>query len=140
MGISTLAFLALGVFLAGYLSGTAMSLRRRYRRLRIGVGVDERRVSALKPLRGLDPDLERNLESFARLDAHRDFEVLLLLDRDDDPAAALAHTFTQKYPERFRVIVGTRQALHRFALVCLSQKILSFGSPIRTSKRRTRTL
>ncbi len=61
-------------------------------------------LSVLKPLRGVDDDLEANLASFAALDWPR-YEVLLGLQDDRDPAAAVARAAAQRWPERFRVVL-----------------------------------
>ncbi|HTP50867.1 MAG TPA: glycosyltransferase [Anaeromyxobacteraceae bacterium] len=63
-----------------------------------------RGISVLKPLCGVDDDLEGNLASFAALDWPR-YEVLLGLQDERDPAAPLAHAAVGRWPERFRVVV-----------------------------------
>jgi len=64
------------------------------------------RVSVLKPLSGLDDGLEENLASFARLTGVT-AEVLLSVDRPDDPAVAVARRVMRRYPAApFRLVVG----------------------------------
>src|SRR5450432_2098246 len=46
-------------------------------------------VSILKPLHGLEPELEKNLDSFFRLD-YPVFEILLAVDTSDDAALPIA--------------------------------------------------
>jgi ceramide glucosyltransferase len=60
-------------------------------------------ISVLKPLRGVDDDLEANLASFA--DQEWPCEVLLGLHDDADPVAPVAHAAALRWPGRFRVVV-----------------------------------
>jgi ceramide glucosyltransferase len=61
-------------------------------------------ISVLKPLRGIDDDLEANLASFAVQDwPHR--EVLLGLHDASDPAAPVARAAAARWPEHFRVVM-----------------------------------
>jgi len=60
-------------------------------------------ISVLKPLRGVDDDLEANLASFAAQEWP--CEVLLGLHDDADPAAPLARAAAARWPERFRVVL-----------------------------------
>jgi len=61
-------------------------------------------VSLLKPLHGLEPQLEENLESFFAQD-YPQFEVLFAVDREDDDAAAVARRVMERHPERVSRIV-----------------------------------
>ena len=61
-------------------------------------------ISVLKPLRGIDDDLEANLASFADQD-WPGFEVLLGLHDAADPAASMAHAAAARWPGRFRVVI-----------------------------------
>jgi ceramide glucosyltransferase len=54
-------------------------------------------VSLLKPLHGMEPQLEHNLESFFQQD-YPNFEILLGVDTDDDAALPLARALAEKYP------------------------------------------
>jgi ceramide glucosyltransferase len=60
-------------------------------------------ISVLKPLRGVDDDLEANLASFAAQDWP--CEVLLGLHDDADPAEPVARAAVERWPGRFRVVV-----------------------------------
>ena len=60
-------------------------------------------ISVLKPLRGVDDDLEANLASFA--EQEWTCEVLLGLHDDADPVAPVAHAAALRWPGRFRVVV-----------------------------------
>jgi ceramide glucosyltransferase len=63
-------------------------------------------VSLLKPLHGLEPQLEENLESFFTQD-YPQFEVLFAVDREDDEAAVVARRVMERHPEReSRIIVN----------------------------------
>ncbi len=61
-------------------------------------------ISVLKPLRGVDDDLEANLASFAAQD-WPDCEVLLGLHDAGDPAAPVARAAALRWPGRFRVVL-----------------------------------
>jgi ceramide glucosyltransferase len=65
-------------------------------------------VSVLKPLRGVDDDLEANLEAFASLDWPV-YEVLLGLHDEGDPAAGLARAAASRWPGIFRVVLQRRE-------------------------------
>jgi len=53
------------------------------------------RVSILKPLAGVDDELEENLASFATLD-YPDYEILLGVASTEDPAYAVARKFVRR--------------------------------------------
>ena len=55
-------------------------------------------VSILKPMKGADPNLEENLESFFLLD-YPEYEVLFGVDDPDDAALAIARTVAARHPE-----------------------------------------
>ncbi len=61
-------------------------------------------ISVLKPLCGLDDELEKNLEAFAALD-WPEYEVLLGVKSREDAAFALARDAAARHPGRFRVVV-----------------------------------
>ena len=61
-------------------------------------------VSLLKPLHGLEPQLEENLESFFTQD-YPQFEVLFAVDREDDEAATVARRVMERHPDRASQIV-----------------------------------
>ncbi len=64
------------------------------------------KVSVLKPLAGLDLGLEENLRGFFLLD-YPDYELLLAVRGDDDPAAEVARRLIEQYPDaRARLVVA----------------------------------
>jgi len=63
------------------------------------------RVSILKPLAGMDDELDENLSSFAALD-YPDYEIVLGVASVDDAAYSVARRFVERVgPERARLIV-----------------------------------
>jgi ceramide glucosyltransferase len=62
-------------------------------------------VSILKPLKGVDADLEANLETFFELD-YPAYEVVFGVDAAHDPALAVARRVAERHPE-----VATRFAV-----------------------------
>ena len=55
-------------------------------------------ISILKPLHGIEVQLERNLESFFKQDYAGDFEIIFAVDRADDAARPIAEKVRAKYP------------------------------------------
>ncbi len=55
-------------------------------------------ISILKPLAGLDLDLESNLRTFFQQD-YPDFEILFAARKEDDPALAVVEKLRRQYPE-----------------------------------------
>jgi len=55
-------------------------------------------VSIVKPLSGLDDDLERNLESFYRIE-YPAYEVIYSFARRNDPAFSVARRVADRYPD-----------------------------------------
>jgi ceramide glucosyltransferase len=62
-------------------------------------------VSILKPLAGLDDELELNLESHVTLDYPGAFEILLGVRSEADPAYPVAKAFAARHPERVRLFL-----------------------------------
>lgn len=56
-------------------------------------------VSLLKPLSGMERDLEENLESFFLQD-YPNYEILFAVNREDDPALFVVERLRRRYPER----------------------------------------
>jgi ceramide glucosyltransferase len=65
-------------------------------------------ISILKPLCGIDDDLEENLRSFAALD-YPTYEVILGVEKTDDPACAVAQSIVARWPKRFSLQVQQGQ-------------------------------
>lgn len=61
-------------------------------------------ISILKPLAGCDDGLTENLTSFAELD-YPEYEVLLGVHREDDPAVPVARQMIERWPGRFRLVL-----------------------------------
>ncbi|MBL9039557.1 MAG: glycosyltransferase [Archangium sp.] len=62
-------------------------------------------VSILKPLAGLDDELELNLESHLTLDYPGPWEVLLGVRSPVDAAYPVAKAFAEKHPERVKLVL-----------------------------------
>lgn len=62
-------------------------------------------VSVLKPVHGLEAELERNIESFFRQD-YPDYEILFAADTADDAALEIVRAVAQRYPKiKSRILV-----------------------------------
>jgi ceramide glucosyltransferase len=61
-------------------------------------------VSVLKPIYGLDRELEENLRSFCDQD-YPDFEIVLSLQRENDPARPLLERLQADYPDRVKLTI-----------------------------------
>lgn len=65
-------------------------------------------VSILKPVCGLDDELEANLLSFVSLVGIR-YEVILSIENRQDPAMPLLASMVRDHPDVFRLVVGGRR-------------------------------
>ena len=95
--IPTIILLAL---LAGALvySGLTVIAALRYLAVRPPELRSAEPVSILKPLAGLDADLESNLRTFFEQD-YPSFEILFAVREPDDPAVAVVEKLQQEYPK-----------------------------------------
>ena len=83
-------------------------------------------ISVLKPLSGLDLDLESNLRTFFEQD-YPAFEILFAVRREDDPAAEVVARLQREYPNvslAFSFASSAARSL-RFASAC--RTIASIG-------------
>ncbi len=79
---------------------TVLSRRRRRGRRRPG-------ISILKPLKGVDGDLEANLASFVDQDYRGPVQILLGAADADDPALEVARRLQRRFPDRdIRIVAG----------------------------------
>jgi ceramide glucosyltransferase len=100
-----LASVLLAIALLGTLTSTAyvllvcLGVLRFCRRRRAEIAFTDFTppVSILKPLHGLEPNLEQNLESFFRQD-YPEFELIFCARRADDPGLALARRLAERFP------------------------------------------
>ncbi|MCU0305006.1 MAG: glycosyltransferase [Thermoanaerobaculales bacterium] len=84
---------------AGWLLVLTMHLsQRRQLRSPAEIGVDRPPVTILKPLKGVDEDLETNLESFFDLD-YPEYEIVFGVQDPADPAVEVARRVAGRYPE-----------------------------------------
>ncbi|HVE70056.1 MAG TPA: glycosyltransferase [Thermoanaerobaculia bacterium] len=80
-------------------------LVRRFRARRVPGGVRPRLISILKPVCGLDDELEENLLSFTKLRGIR-YEVIVSAEECDDPALEVVQRVMHDHPGApFRVVV-----------------------------------
>ena len=93
MGITTGLLSAALVYSALVVVAVRRYLRVSPAKLRI-----DEPISILKPLAGLDSDLESNLRTFFEQD-YTDFEIIFAVRSADDPAAAVAKTLRCDYPQ-----------------------------------------
>lgn len=88
------------------LTGTFFAWLRTRRTVQCELTDADLRITVMKPMSGKDPRLEENLESFARLKAPPEFEVVLCLGSERDAAYPIAQSFVARYPDRFRLTCG----------------------------------
>ena len=64
-------------------------------------------MSILKPIRGLDPDAQKNLVSFCRLD-YPEYEIVFCIDGDDETVVSAIEELQRAFPQRrIRVLHGS---------------------------------
>ncbi len=84
--------------------GCTIAFFRRARRRGAGRAVFSPPVSILKPMRGLDADLEENLRAFAALDYPR-FQIVFGVEDEDDPCVPVIRRFLGEFPDRDMTLV-----------------------------------
>lgn len=84
-------------------------------------------VTLLKPLCGLEPRLEANLESFFRQDYPR-FEIVFGARHEHDPALALVSQLSRRYPDVPVRIVLAGEPDRANAKVCSLEKMVAAAS------------
>jgi ceramide glucosyltransferase len=102
------------------LVGTFCAWRRSRQRVRSALSPFDPGVTVMKPLSGVDPSLEDNLETFAKLRSPAPLEVLLCLRSEADPAYPLAREFVERFPHRFRIALGAAPSLGNAKLAQLA--------------------
>lgn len=65
-------------------------------------------VTVLKPIYGLDKGLEENLLSMCRQD-YSDFQVVMSVQREDDPALPLLRRLAAEFPNRVTLVVKSSE-------------------------------
>jgi ceramide glucosyltransferase len=81
-----------------YLAIAAIAVRR-FTRRPLPPPNDERGITIVKPVHGLEPELEENLRSFCA-QQHPRCQVLFGVQRPDDPAIAIVERVIAAHPER----------------------------------------
>src|SRR5262245_11148475 len=61
-------------------------------------------VTVLKPIYGLDKELEANLRSLCEQD-YPNFQIVTAVQRSDDPALAILRRLAAEYPEHITLVV-----------------------------------
>ncbi len=101
------------VFIALLLTTAQALLTWRFRRHKHAQATELPFISILKPVCGLDDELEENLLSFVRLEGMR-YEVIVSAEEWDDPALDVVRRVVRRHPNApFRVIVdgGSRSGV-----------------------------
>ena len=98
-----------GIVFYGMVIAAAWSFRReRASRPQNGDSRGRVPISVLKPLSGLEPELEANLRSFFELPYER-FELLFAVRTDNDPAAAVVRRLQAEFPQVPSQLIATRE-------------------------------
>ena len=102
--LSLCATIYVAVHVLATFGGRLASIIRR--RLPAPRSLPELGVSFLKPLCGIDPDLDENLERFVALVSKQPTEILLLIEEEGDAASPIAEAFARRHPENIRILYG----------------------------------
>lgn len=84
-------------------------------------------VTVLKPLHGMEPQLERNLESFFLLE-YPTFELIFGVRNVDDPAVAIVDSLQRKYPNIQTKMVFSGEPEYPNAKVFSLEKMIAVAS------------
>jgi ceramide glucosyltransferase len=105
-------------------------------------------ISILKPLAGLDPDLESNLRTCFEQD-YPAFEILFAVRDEDDPSVAIVEKLRQEYPHvRTRLLITGEPpyanakvfSLDRMMAAASNDLLVMSDSDIRTGRNLLRTV
>jgi ceramide glucosyltransferase len=98
LSVAVIGTLSSAVFLGLTVAGVVRFRVDARRQLRSGSGdAHLPPVSILKPVHGLEAQLEKNIESFFRQD-YPDYEILFAADEEDDPALVVVREVCARYP------------------------------------------
>jgi ceramide glucosyltransferase len=100
---------------------------RRYRALHIAQTTEREPVSVLKPVAGLDADLESNLRTFFEQD-YPLFEILFAARRADDPAVEVIERLQAEYPRVPSRLIITGESAYPNAKVYSLERMLRAAS------------
>ena len=109
--ITALAWLVVFMILALYASVAASVYH--FRRGRAGPGEPLLPMTLIKPVRGLDDGMRENFEAIADSDPAKSLQVIIALESDADPAAALVRAFAAAHPDRDILVLYTGPARGR---------------------------
>ena len=70
-------------------------------------------MTLIKPVRGLDDGMRENFEAIAESDPEKALQVIIALESDADPAAAVARGFAASHPDRDILVLYTGPARGR---------------------------
>ena len=70
-------------------------------------------MTLIKPVRGLDDGMRENFEAIADSDPEKALQIIIALESDADPAAAVARGFATSHPERDILVLYTGPARGR---------------------------
>ncbi len=113
--ITALACLVGGTILGLYAS-LAVSVYH-FRRDHAGPDQPLLPMTLIKPVRGLDDGMRENFEAIADSDPENALQVIIALESDADPAAAVARGFAASHPERDIIVLYTGPARGRMGKV-----------------------
>ena len=114
-----IAYIALGIAVVGTISSTVFLILALLGAAKFHGEAERQRlaaekltswppVSLLKPVHGLEAQLEKNVESFFRQD-YPDYEILFAADTEDDAALSVVREVAARYPKiPCRVVVNGR--------------------------------
>ena len=96
--MSSLAIVCFGLWAVSFVL-SLYGARRALRTLkpRLSDTVENKPVSILKPLKGLDPGIKENLESFFQLD-YPNFEIIFSVEDNADPVCPVVEELIRRYP------------------------------------------
>lgn len=156
--LSTVSFTHPGSILAGILlltlcgsliySVLQIVAALRYLAVRLPGVASTEPISILKPLAGLDLDLESNLRTFFEQD-YPAFEILFAVRNESDPAASVVASLQRQYPKIASRLVITGEppypnakvySLDRMLAVAANDLVVMSDSDIRVSATLLRTI